>query len=321
MSVYLGRAGEIQLQRRFNGEQIDTVIQAANVNLNTDRFTLPENNAGINQLVTGDLISIVTVNKEPLPLLDEKDKNGQEIPATSSITKFAYVDEIGGIRLFNLFSEAVNGAKKDRIKLKKLTKDYPVRIKVESVAPKMLAQVTSYEINTSREAVDVTTLSDEFRSKVNTLISGSGRFSAYWEYTNDTINELPNYIVELAMRTKVGSTFSGKFYLKTREYNRTDVLNRKNDEVYYEFDALLTNVSVAFGLQTAVQIEAEFVTTGPVQLRMKIEQIPLLKLEDKREAPVYDESKILLEQDPLIYAPDSPDHGRLALEYDEKDED
>ena len=39
------------------------------------------------------------------------------------------------------------------------------------------------------------------------------------EYTGDTTNELPNYLLELAIRTKVGSSFEGKFYLKTKDYN------------------------------------------------------------------------------------------------------
>ena len=75
-----------------------------------------------------------------------------------------------------------------------------------------MAQVNSFEINTERETVDTTVLSDEFRTRVNTLISGSGRISAFWEYTGDTANELPNVLVRAcAHRTRVGSNFMGSF--------------------------------------------------------------------------------------------------------------
>ena len=44
----------------------------------------------------------------------------------------------------------------------------PIKVIVESAAPRLLAQVNSFEINTERETVDTTVLSDEFRSRVNT---------------------------------------------------------------------------------------------------------------------------------------------------------
>ena len=44
-----------------------------------------------------------------------------------------------------------------------------------------------------------TTLSDEFRTRISTLMSGSGRMSCEWEYTGDTAKELPHYLLELAL--------------------------------------------------------------------------------------------------------------------------
>ena len=35
-----------------------------------------------------------------------------------------------------------------------------------------------------------------------------------WEYTGDTAKELPNYLFELVLRTKVGSTLRGVFTLR-----------------------------------------------------------------------------------------------------------
>ena len=81
-------------------------------------------------------------------------------------------------------------------------------------------------------------LSDEFRSGVNTLISGSGRVSAFWEYTNDTSNELAHYMLELALR-RVGSNFAGRFYIKTAGHNPGGVADRTNDEVGIKSTELL----------------------------------------------------------------------------------
>ena len=132
----------------------------------------------------------------------------------------------------------------------------------------MLAQVNSFELNTERETVDTTTLSDEFRSRISTLMSGSGRMSCFWEYTGDTANELPNYLVELSLRTKVGSQFHAKFYIKASGYNPGGVSARDADEVFYDFDAVITACAVQFAPDNTVQITADFITTGAVELKM-----------------------------------------------------
>jgi len=100
---------------------------------------------------------------------------------------------------------------------------------IENIDFKLLAQVNSYELNTERETVDTTTLSDEFRSRISTLMSGSGRMSCFWEYRGDTVNELPQYLVQLALRTKVGSQFKARFYLKTIGYNPSGEAAAAND--------------------------------------------------------------------------------------------
>ena len=117
----------------------------------------------------------------------------------------------------------------------------------------MTRQVNGFELNTERETVDTTTLSDEFRSRISTLMSGSGRMSCFWEYTGNTANELPNYLVELS-----------------------------------EFTGVLTGCAVQFAPNNTVQVEADFITTGLIQLRMNLETISKALQEN--------DSELLLEQ-------------------------
>ena len=145
-----------------------------------------------------------------------------------------------------------------------------LRLLVENSVSRVLAQVNGFELNTERETVDTTALSEEFRSRANTLISGSGRMNAFWEYTGDTTNELPNYLVELSLRTKVGSQFRGKFYIKRNDYNPSGVAARANDEIYYDFKGVITSCAVQFAPDNTVQITADFVTTGAIQLKMNL---------------------------------------------------
>ena len=102
-------------------------------------------------------------------------------------------------------------------------------------------------------------------------MSGSGRMSAFWEYTGNASEELPNYLVELSLRTRVGSQFKARFYIKTTSHNPGGVTDNDNDEVFYEFTGVLTACAVQFAPDNTVQIQADFISTGTIQLRMDLE--------------------------------------------------
>ena len=207
MTVYLGSQGEIELRRVFNGGELSSTIDAADVNATAKRFSFDFEHG---QLVTGDQVEITSTNGSALSFI-----NGY---TDSGVKKFIHVDELDGIRLYDSFANAVNGGTANAIALATPSSSIPVKVIVESSSPRVLAQVSSFEINTERETVDTTVLSDEFRTRVNTLISGSGRITAFWEYTGNSTQELPMYLYELAHRTRVGSNFIGRFYISDRDW-------------------------------------------------------------------------------------------------------
>ena len=238
-----------------------------------------------NEIVTGDQIVITTTGDSAssnLLFIDSYTK--------TSIKKFVNVDEIGGFRLYNSFADAVNNVTANAVQLSdSFSTPLDVRVKVENAERRLLAQCNSFELNTERETVDTTALSDEFRNRISTLMSGSGRMSCFWEYVADTdneTNELPNYLLELLLRTKVGSQFNARFYLKTDapEYNGSastpsDVSGAGAHEVWYEFKGVLTACAMQFSPSDAVQFTADFITTGPIQIRMALAEPDLLALE------------------------------------------
>lgn len=268
MTVYLGTFGKVELLRSQPRLVVNGLIRGSDVNVVEKRFSFDFEH-GV--LVTGDQVQFANVSGGSIGFVDNYSE--------SSITRFVYVDEIGGIRLFDTFAKAVNGLKADAIALASPSSSVNIRAKIRNSDRRLLAQVKSYELNTERESVDTTSLSDEFRSRINTLMSGSGRMSCFWEYTGDTVNELPNYLVELALRTKIGGTFHARFYIKAAGYNPSGAAGRLNDEVYYDFDAVITACAIQFAPDDTVQLTADFITTGPVQLRMNIE-VPSLILQE-----------------------------------------
>ena len=288
MTVYLGTHGEIELRRVFNGGTLRSTIDAADVNATEKRFSFDFEHG---QLVTGDQIEITSTDDSALDFIDSY--------TDSSVKKFIYVDELDGIRLYNSFAHAVSGGKTNAVALATPGNSIPIEVIVESAAPRLLAQVNSFEINTERETVDTTVLSDEFRSRINTLISGSGRITAFWEYTGNSTQEVPMYLYELAHRTKVGSNFIGRFYIKKNGYNPSGVTERTDDEVWWRVEAVITAAAIQFSPDSTVQITADFITTGELRLRIKTEVPDALLQEDSGEIRLDQDSgaKLLLQQD------------------------
>jgi hypothetical protein len=288
MTVYLGTHGQIELKRVFNGGELQSTIDVADVNATAKRFSFDFEHG---QLVTGDQIEITSTDGSALDFIDSY--------TDSSVKKFIFVDELDGIRLYDTFALAVAGGTANAVALAAPGDAIPIKVKVETVSAKLLAQVNSFEINTERETVDTTVLSDEFRSRVNTLISGSGRISAFWEYTGDTANELPMYLFELAHRTRVGSNFSGQFYIKKSGYNPSGVTDRNDDEIWWNVEGIITAAAIQFSPDSTVQITADFITTGEIQLRMKLETPDALLQEDSGDIRLDQDSgaKLLLQQD------------------------
>lgn len=288
MTVYLGTFGEIELRRVFNGSTLESLIDVADVNATEKRFSFDFEK---NQLLSGDQVEITSRDGSGLDFI-----NGY---TDSSVKKFIHVDELDGIRLYNTFAHAVSGGKANAIALATPGNEIPIKVIVESAAPRLLAQVNSFEINTERETVDTTVLSDEYRTRVNSLISGSGRISAFWEYTGNSSQELPMYLYELAHRTKVGSNFIGRFYIKKSGYNPSGVAERADDEVWWRVEGIITAAAIQFSPDSTVQITADFITTGELRLRMKTDVPDAVLQEDSGEIRLDQDSgaKLLLQQD------------------------
>ena len=277
MSVYLGTYGQVELQRQFDGGDLRSTINPSDVNATKKRFSFDFEHG---QLLSGDQIEITSTDGTALDFIDSYTK--------TSVKKFIHVDELDGIRLYDSFAHAVNGGTTNATALATPANDLPIRVKVENAEYKVLAQVNGFELNTERETVDTTTLSDEFRNRISTLMSGSGRMSAFWEYTGNTSQELPNYLVELSLRTRVGSQFKARFYIKRATYNPGGVAANDNDEIFYEFTGVLTGCAVQFSPDSTVQVQADFISTGAIQLRMNLEAADKILQENADE--------ILLEQ-------------------------
>lgn len=263
MSVYLGGYGLVELRRSSELAEKTSVVNPADVNTARRRFSFDFDHGFLN---SGDQIEIRSTNGANLAFVDA---SGWLVNTVQSAGNwYIHVDELGGIRLYDTFDKSIEGVQAQAIPLTAIATNIPIAVRITNLTPRILAQCTYFELNTTREAVDTTALGEEFRSQYSSLISGSGNFRAYWEYlpayAKETIGESAHYLLQLAVRTEVGSKFSAKFYLKVGGEDGTKT--SFDDEIWYEIDGIITQAGVNFSPDAAVEINADFVTTGPIRL-------------------------------------------------------
>ena len=268
MSVYLGSYGYVELQRKSGRGNKASSIEPSDINVSRRRFSF-DFETGF--LVSGDRIEITSTDGSVLEFMPASAWNvGVK---QSSGSWYVHIDEIGGVRLYATFDDALGGETTTAYALEAIVTAIPVTVSIANDIPSILAQCSYFELNTNREVVDVTVLGDEFRNQFSGLITGSGSFRAFWDYlplyTKSGPGETANYLLQLAIRTEVGSEFSARLYLKAARSGESGSPLAVDDEIWYEFDAVISQAGVNFSPENAVEITADFITTGPIRLRAK----------------------------------------------------
>jgi len=297
MAVFLGHEGRVELKRTQIDEKIRGTVERSDVNPAKDRFSF---DFPLGMLITGDQVEIKSTDGTGLDFIDKSGWPNNKVYPDGIF--YIYVDEVGAIRLYNSFDEAMSGEVAGRVPLNDPGRSIPIEVEVRNNNFRILAQVRTFELNTEREAVDVSSLSDEFRKQYSGLISGSGSINCFFEYERRMcdsftdgqsagILELPIYMNQLILRTKLGSEFSAKLYLISRGPKPGGRQEDFDDEVWYEFDARITNVGMQFEPTQPIESTIQFVTTGEVKLRTRFvtnyltqEDDDRLRLEDNQDS-------------------------------------
>ena len=180
----------------------------------------------------------------------------------NNITAYVNVNAAGGLRFFGRFEDAVNNNRSAELPVyaftgNPLTIDYTIRDTKFNV----LGNVTGYSINTEREAIDVTALSDKFRKQFSAgIISGNGSIDCLFDYTTTGVAETPLLMLQLIQRVDVGSQFDLALYLTDKS------LDPALTSVYYETSAVITRSGVTVNTEGAIECTIDFVTNGEIRL-------------------------------------------------------
>jgi hypothetical protein len=267
MGIYLGNVGNIEITRKsFEGNK-ESVVNPSDVNTARDRFSFDFDEG---YLISGDLVELTTLDGTTLDFVAASGWGNNTVQTSGNW--YVFIDELGGIRLYTNFDASLEGSTSGLVPLATIARNIPIRVVVRDRDTRLLASISDYELNTNRETVDITALSDEYRQQFSSLITGSGSLTAQWDYNKGTNEEPVHYLMQLVLRTEIGSGFRAKFFIKS---TNTDAAggsfssSQFNDALWWEFDAIVTNSATSFAPGEIIVSRIDFVSTGAIRLRAR----------------------------------------------------
>jgi len=258
MTYFLGQYGKVKLRRKAAGTFVSSVLPA-DVNTILNRFSF---DGSVENLLTGDQLVISTDDPRGLDFLPTSTWPDGGGATLNEVVAYSNINAIGGIRLFETFSAAINNDRSSEYPVEAFTGsaiDIPVQI--YGSVERVLGDVRSFSFNTDRESLETTTMSDRFKRMYSAgLISGSGSIDCIFNTSNSGLVENPLLMLQLINRTDIGSEFD--CYLQLTE---DDAYSNAQD-IYYEFQAMITRTGIEVAPDQTINCAIDFVTTGEIKL-------------------------------------------------------
>jgi hypothetical protein len=278
MGIYLGNVGNIEITRKsFEGSK-ESLVNPSDINATRDRFSFDFDEG---YLISGDLVELTTLDGTNLDFVDASGWGNNTVQTSGNW--YVFIDELGGIRLYDNFDDSLEGSSAGLVPLVDIARDIPIRVVVRDRDTRLLACISDYELNTNRETVDITALNEQYRQQYSSLITGSGSLTAQWDYVKNTGEEPVNYLMQLVLRTEIGSGFRAKFYIKSANTDAAGgsfSATQFNDALWWEFDAIVTNSATSFAPGEIIVSRVDFVATGAIRLRARTTAARRLLQED-----------------------------------------
>lgn len=268
MAFFLGNHGTIRLRRGNN-----IVLGEIEASVGPDDINTALNRVGFetaaDNILTGDRVILSTTDSRGLDFIPG---------ASNDYSAFVNVNAVGGMRLFDSFARAINNERANEITLEDFTGDpIDVKLNIRDTRYNVLANVTSYEFNTSRDSIDVTSLADKYKQQHNAgLLSGSGRIECVFDYTTDSVNEPPVVMLQTIQRLDLGCDFDLALYLTDQEVDPSVT------SCFYQTTAVTTSTGITVQAGGLVNCTIDFVTTGEIRLIIGRPQDYILQENDDR---------------------------------------
>lgn len=277
MAIWMGMDGGIRIERSATAP-IYGRITPNDVDTGAKRFGLDKNIG--NLFITGDRVEIARVDESGAPLgsafkLDFVAATGwadnQQHPDG---TWYVNVDQVGGMRLYDSWSDALQNYPPNAVALTTPSEGYRLSMRVVDGVERCLGRTQSWTLNTNRDTADITSLGDGFQKNQALLVSGSGDIDCFFDVLPDSCagdsgnEELSFYLHKLAMRLEIGSEFIGVFVIKHAGAQPLDSYSDRirERELFYLCNCVITEVGLELNTEDAIHSQISFVTTNEIKL-------------------------------------------------------
>ena len=288
MAILLGENGQVELRRTTAFDPpLEGEVAVSDVNAAKNRFSFDFDTGA---LINGDRIEITATTSGQLLEFIAPSGWPDNTRYNSGIF-YVHIDDAGGVRLYNDFSDAISGEQQGIVDLVTPTQTIPIRVQLRQINYRILGQVRQYELNTERELFDVSSLSKDFKQNYAGMISGNGSLQCFFDYEvkdcDDNYScagsdnfEVALYMHQLLLRTTVGSEFLAKLTVVRRGCagDETDA----DDSIWYEFMARVSKVAIEFVPNEPMVSTIEFVATGPIRLKIRSQSDYILQEDEGR---------------------------------------
>jgi len=258
MTYFLGHYGKVKLRRK-SAATFSSSVSPADVNTILNRLGF---DGSTENLLTGDQLRIFTSDNRGLDFLPAATWPDGGGATLGEVIAYANINAVGGIRLFEEFSQAINNDRAYEYALESFAgAPIDINVSIYGSVERVLGDVTGFTFNTDREALETTTMSDRFKKMYSAgLISGSGSIDCLFNTQNSGLVENSLLMLQIINRTDIGSEFS--CFLQLTE----DSVYPNTQDIYYEFEAMITRTGVEVRPDQTINCAIDFVTTGEIRL-------------------------------------------------------
>ena len=260
MTYFIGHYGKIKLKRK-NQTAFTSSVNPDDVNTVLNRFGF---DGSLENLLTGDQLVITTDDSRGLDFMPSSTWPNGGGTTLNEIVLYSNINAMGGIRLFNTFTDAINNVRANEYPLEAFA-GAPIEISARILGSieRVLGDVNGFSFNTDRESIETTALSDKFKRMHSAgLISGGGSIDCLFGTATGSQIENSLLMLQLINRVDLGSEFS--CFLQLVDNSTTLYSTAQN--IYYEFDAVITKSGVEVRADALISCAIDFVTTGEIKL-------------------------------------------------------
>jgi hypothetical protein len=274
VTYFIGNVGNVRL-RRNNEVTLNALVKDADTVPTLNRIGIE---GAIDNLLTGDKVTLSTDDSRGLIFFPVNSWVDGEGVTQTSFSAFINVNAAGGIRFFPTFAAAINNVRAEEYAIQNFAGDpLPVQVVVRDISANVLGDVTSYDFNTDRDALDTTVLSDKFKRMYTAgLISGSGKIDCLFNNQTSGVTETPLLALQLINRVDIGSEFDCLLSITDSENNPSEL------DIFYEFSAMVTRSGLQVVASDLITCSIDFVTTGEIKLLVGRPSGYILKEDDDR---------------------------------------